>query len=43
MEYNVVRDAKTILSNSNYVVKNPKEYKNKWNKLYSFAPLKGLY
>lgn len=34
MEYNVVRDADKILSNSGYVIKNPKDYKNKWAKVF---------
>ena len=34
MEYNKVKDAKIILNDSNYVVKNYKSYKNKWNDLF---------
>ena len=30
MEYNIVKDAKNILNNSSYVVKNPQNNKNKW-------------
>jgi tRNA (guanine-N7-)-methyltransferase len=30
MEYNVVRDAKNILNNSKYVIKNPNSNKNRW-------------
>jgi len=34
MEYNVIKDADRILSRSNYVVSNPKNYKNKWKDLF---------
>ena len=34
MEYNVVRDAKKILNDSSYVVKNPTQNKNRWNKVF---------
>ena len=34
MEYNVIKDADKILSRSNYVVSNPKNYKNKWKDLF---------
>ena len=34
MEYNVIKDADKILARSNYVVSNPKDYKNKWNTLF---------
>jgi tRNA (guanine-N7-)-methyltransferase len=34
MEYNVVRDAKKILNDSSYVVKNPSQNKNRWNKVF---------
>ena len=34
MEYNVIKDAEKILQRSNYVVSNPKSYKNKWNDLF---------
>ena len=34
MEYNVIKDADKILARSNYVVSNPKDYKNKWNSLF---------
>jgi tRNA (guanine-N7-)-methyltransferase len=34
MEYNVVRDAKKILNDSSYVVKNPNQNKNRWNKVF---------
>ncbi|MBQ4030974.1 MAG: tRNA (guanosine(46)-N7)-methyltransferase TrmB [Bacilli bacterium] len=34
MEYNVIKDADKILARSNYVVQNPKNYKNKWHELF---------
>ena len=34
MRYNVVKDAKSILSSSPYLVKNPTSYKNKWKDLF---------
>jgi tRNA (guanine-N7-)-methyltransferase len=34
MEYNVVRDAKKILNDSSYVIKNANQNKNKWNKVF---------
>ena len=34
MEYNKVKNANYILSNSNYVVKNAEKYKNKWNDFF---------
>lgn len=34
MRYNVVKNAKEILSNSKYLVKDPTKYKNKWNDLF---------
>lgn len=34
MRYNVVKDAKNILSSSSYLVKNPTNYKNKWKDLF---------
>ncbi len=34
MEYNVIKDADKILARSNYVINNPKNYKNKWNDLF---------
>jgi tRNA (guanine-N7-)-methyltransferase len=34
MEYNVVRDAKNILNNSSYVVKNPQSNKNRWMQVF---------
>ena len=35
MRYNSVKDAKEILSSSNYVVKNPSSYKGKWKSLFN--------
>ncbi len=35
MEYNVVKDAKKILADSSYVVKNPSQNKNRWNKVFN--------
>ena len=34
MRYNVVKGAKYILDDSTYVIKNPSEYKNNWNKVF---------
>ena len=34
MRYNVVKNANEIISNSKYLVKNPIEYKNNWNKVF---------
>ena len=34
MEYNIVKNAKDIINNSNYIVKNPTNYKNKWHDLF---------
>ena len=34
MRYNVVKNAKGILSDSNYVIKNPTNYKNKWKEVF---------
>ena len=34
MEYNVVKDAKKILNDSSYVIKNANQNKNKWNKVF---------
>ena len=34
MEYNVIKDADKILARSNFVVSNPRNYKNKWNDLF---------
>lgn len=35
MEYNVVKNADSILNNSQYYVANPTKYKNKWNDFFS--------
>lgn len=34
MEYNVIKNADKIVSNSPYVVNNPTKYKNKWSDLF---------
>ncbi len=34
MEYNVIKNADKIVSNSPYVVNNPAKYKNKWSDLF---------
>jgi len=34
MRYNIVKDADKILSNSSYLIKNPRDYKNKWSSLF---------
>ena len=34
MRYNVVKNANEIISSSKYLVKNPIEYKNNWNKVF---------
>lgn len=34
MRYNVVKGAKYILSDSEYVIKNPSQYKNKWSSVF---------
>ena len=34
MRYNVIKDAKNIISKSPYIVSNPASYKNKWNLLF---------
>ena len=34
MRYNVVKNAKEIINNSSYLIKNPEEYKGKWNTLF---------
>ena len=34
MRYNIVKDAKEVLEKSSYLVKNPRDYKNKWNDLF---------
>lgn len=35
MHYNKVKNAGSILNDSNYLIKNPSNYKNNWNKLFS--------
>ena len=35
MRYNVVKNANNILDSSSYLIKNPKEYKNKWQDLFN--------
>ena len=34
MRYNYVKDAESILKNSEYLIKNPENYKGKWNTLF---------
>lgn len=34
MRYNVVKNANEIIENSSYLVKNPRNYKNKWKDLF---------
>lgn len=34
MRYNVVKNANNILENSKYLIKNPRNYKGKWNTLF---------
>lgn len=34
MKYNKVKDAKKIINQSSYLIKNPEDYKNKWSKLF---------
>ena len=34
MRYNYVKDAESILKNSEYLIKNPESYKGKWNTLF---------
>lgn len=34
MKYNVVKNANKIIENSSYLIKNPKNYKNNWFKLF---------
>lgn len=34
MRYNVIKNADKIIKNSNYVINNPYEHKNNWNKLF---------
>ena len=35
MRYNTVKNANGVISNSNYVVKNPENYKGKWRSLFN--------
>lgn len=35
MEYNVIKDAEKIINKSNYVMKSPENYKNKWNTVFN--------
>ena len=35
MKYNVIKNANDILNNSSYLVKNPENYKGKWNSLFN--------
>src|SRR5574344_1042441 len=35
MRYNVVKNAGNIISGSKYLIKNPQDYKNKWNTLFN--------
>lgn len=35
MRYNVIKNAKEIIDESSYVVKNPESYKGKWNTLFN--------
>ena len=35
MRYNIVKDANKILNSSDYLVKNPNNYKNKWQSLFN--------
>jgi tRNA (guanine-N7-)-methyltransferase len=34
MRYNVVKNANEIINNSSYLIKNPRDYKNKWSSLF---------
>ena len=34
MRYNVVKNANEIINNSNYLIKNPKNYKNRWKDIF---------
>ena len=34
MEYNKIKDAKNIINQSKYLVKNPFKYQNKWSDLF---------
>lgn len=35
MEYKKVKDADKIIGRSNFIINNPKEYKNKWHELFN--------
>lgn len=35
MRYNVLKDANYVLENSSYLIKNPYQHKNNWNKLFN--------
>lgn len=35
MEYNTVKNAQNILNNSNYLIKNPSNYKNNWHSVFN--------
>lgn len=35
MRYNVVKDAVSTINSSSYIVKNPENYKGKWNELFN--------
>lgn len=35
MRYNIVKNSDKIIENSKYLIKNPKEYKNKWNTVFN--------
>ena len=35
MRYNIVKNANEIINNSEYLIKNPSSYKNKWNTLFA--------
>ena len=34
MRYNVVKNANEIINNSDYLIKNPESFKNKWKELF---------
>ena len=35
MKYNIIKDAEKIINKSNHVMKNPQNYKNKWNTVFN--------
>ena len=37
MRYNVVKNANEIIENSSYLIKNPKNYKNKWKEIFGIS------